>query len=147
MHCNKSGTPIRRIQTENVMKRANILILASIALLTPTIIQAQVAGSTVLGVASAELREVATGWSAKRQVLGKPVFNDNNEKIGKIDDIIIAPNKSVSYAIIGVGGFLHIGRHDVAIPVGQLKQTGGKLVLAGASKETLKAMAPFEYTR
>jgi sporulation protein YlmC with PRC-barrel domain len=129
------------------MKRANILIFASIVLLTPTIIQAQVAGSTVIGVASAELREVAAGWSAKRQVLGKTVFNDNNEKIGKIDDIVIAPDKSVSYAIIGTGGFLHIGRHDVAIPVSQLKQAGGKFVLAGASKETLKAMAPFEYAR
>ena len=129
------------------MKRATILVLASIALLTPTVVQAQVAGSTVIGVASAELRTVATGWSAKRQVLGKAVFNDNNEQIGKIDDIIIAPDKAVSYAIIGVGGFLHIGRHDVAIPVSQLKQAGGKIVLAGASKETLKAMAPFEYAR
>ena len=64
------------------MRRANILIAASLALMTPGLAQAQVAGSTVLGVAAAELREVATGWSAKRQVLGRPVFNDKNEKVG-----------------------------------------------------------------
>jgi sporulation protein YlmC with PRC-barrel domain len=109
-------------------------------------ISQQVVGSTQLGVAVAELRDVTTGWSAKRQVLGKTVYNDNGDGIGKVDDIIVAPDKAVSYAIIGAGGFLGVGRHDVAIPVGQLKQQGdGKFVLAGATKDALKAMPPFEY--
>ena len=85
------------------------------------------------------------GWSAKRQVLGQAVYNDKSEKIGAVDDIVIAPDKAVSYAIIGVGGFLHIGRHDVAIPVGQIKLVDGKFVLAGATKEALKNMPAFEY--
>jgi len=91
------------------------------------------------------LREVAVGWSAERQVLGQPVFNDKNKRIGAIDDIVIAPDRAVSYAIVGVGGFLHVGRHDVAIPVGQLKQVDGKFVLAGASREALMNAPPFEY--
>jgi sporulation protein YlmC with PRC-barrel domain len=85
------------------------------------------------------------GWSAKRQILGQNIFNDTNEKIGKVDDIIVAPDKAVSYAIIGVGGFLGVGKHDVAIPVNQFKSSDGKLVLAGASKDALKAMPEFEY--
>jgi uncharacterized protein YrrD len=106
----------------------------------------QVVGSTQLGVAVAELRDVTTGWSAKRQVLGKTIYNDSGDRIGKVDDIIVAPDKAVSYAIIGAGGFLGVGRHDVAIPVGQLKQqSDGKFVLAGATKDALKAMPPFEY--
>jgi len=106
----------------------------------------QVVGSTQLGVAVAELRDVTTGWSAKRQVLGKTIYNDSGDGIGKVDDIIVAPDKAVSYAIIGAGGFLGAGRHDVAIPVGQLKQqSDGKFVLAGATKDALKAMPPFEY--
>ena len=103
----------------------------------------QVVGSTQLAVA--ELRDVAMGWSAKRQVLGKMVYNDSGDGIGKVDDIIVAPDKAISYAIIGAGGFLGMGRHDVAIPVSQLKQTDGKFVLAGATKDALKAMQPFEY--
>jgi len=111
-----------------------------------TSIGQQVVGSTQLGVAVAELREVTAGWSAKRQVLGKTVYNDSGDGIGKVDDIIVAPDKAVSYAIIGAGGFLGVGRHDVAIPVGQLKQqSDGKFVLAGATKDALKAMPPFEY--
>jgi sporulation protein YlmC with PRC-barrel domain len=107
----------------------------------------QVVGSTRLGVAVTELRDVTVGWSAKRQILGQSVYNDKGEAIGKADDIIIAPDKAVSYAIIGAGGFLGVGKHDVAIPVSQLKQSDGKFVLAGATKEVIKAMPPFEYAR
>jgi len=124
-------------------------IAAASVLLTgaTTSISQQVVGSTQLGVAVAELRDVTTGWSAKRQVLGKTVFNDGGDGIGKVDDIIVAPDKAVSYAIIGAGGFLGVGRHDVAIPVSQIKQqSDGKFILAGATKDALKAMPPFEYS-
>jgi sporulation protein YlmC with PRC-barrel domain len=107
----------------------------------------QVVGSTQLGVAVAELRDVAVGWSARRQILGQSIYNDKGEAIGKADDIIIAPDKAVSYAIIGAGGFLGVGKHDVAIPVSQLKENAGKIVLAGATKEAVKAMPTFEYAR
>ena len=129
------------------MKSMHILILASIALTAPTISHAQVAGSTLLGVSVAEMRDVSLGWSAKRQILGQPVFNDKDERVGSIDDIIIAPEKAVSYAIINAGGFTGLTKHDVAIPVSQLKLVDNKLVLAGATKEALKASPPFEYAR
>ena len=129
------------------MTRTTTLMLASIALMTSTIAQAQVAGSTVVGSATAELRKVTPGWSATRQVLGQAVFNDKNERIGAVDDIVVAPDKAISYAIIGAGGFLGVGRHDVAIPVSQLTQVDGKFVLAGATKDGLKAMPSFEYER
>ena len=129
------------------MTRTTTLMLASIALMTSTIAQAQVAGSTVVGSATAELRKVTPGWSATRQVLGQAVFNDKNERIGAVDDIVVAPDKAISYAIIGAGGFLGVGKHDVAIPVSQLTQVDGKFVLAGATKEALKAMPSFEYER
>jgi len=119
--------------------------LIGILMLLPVAAPAQVAGSTVIGVAAAEMRDVTYGWSAKRQVLGKPVYNEKNERIGVIDDIIIAPDKAVSYAIIGAGGFLGVDRHDVAIPVSQIKLQAGKMVLPGASKQALEATPQFEY--
>src|ERR1700676_2605915 len=135
------------MQMENLMKSLSTIAVAVLLIATPACFAQQVVGSTKLGVANVELRDVTTGWSTKRQVLGKNVFNDNGETIGKIDDIIVAPDKAVSYAIIGAGGFLGVGRHDVAIPVGQLKENDGKIVLAGATKEAIKAMPPFEYAR
>ena len=109
----------------------------------------QVAGSTTLGVGVSveELKAVAVGWSAKKQILGKPVYNDTNQKIGVIDDLIVTPDQSVSYAIIGAGGFLGLRKHDVAIPVAQFKDDHGKFILPGATKDALKAMPKFDYAR
>ena len=130
-----------------VKKPTRILLLASIAFAAPAIAQAQVAGSTVLGVSVAELRDVTLGWSAKRTILGQPVYNGQNERVGSVDDIIVAPDKAVSYEIINAGGFLALAKHDVAIPVSKLKLVDNKLVLAGATKDALKASPPFEYPK
>jgi hypothetical protein len=85
---------------EGAVKVAHLLLLSSVVLIVPNVAQAQVAGSTLVGVAAAEMRDVAMGWSAKRQVLGASVYNDQNERIGDVDDIIIAPDKAISYAIV-----------------------------------------------
>jgi sporulation protein YlmC with PRC-barrel domain len=127
------------------MKSIHILMLAGIALTVPTVSHAQVAGSTLVGVSVTEMRDVSKGWSAKRQILGQPVLNDKDERVGSIDDIIVAPDKAVSYAIINAGGFLGLTKHNVAIPVSQLKLVDNKLVLAGATKDALKATPAFEY--
>ena len=129
------------------MKPMQFLLLAAFVLISPTISNAQVAGSTPLGVTVTELQAVVKGWSVKRTVLGQPVYNDNNEKVGSVDDIIITPDKAVSYAIIGTGGFLGLAKHDVAIPVSQFKLVDNKLVLPGATKEALKAIPEFQYAQ
>ena len=129
------------------MKVIEIMVISVVAMVSSAIVQAQVAGSTLLAVSVKEAREVADGWSAKRQILGHAVFNDSNEKIGTVEDIIIAPDKSVTYAIVGAGGFLGVATHNVAIRVSQLKVDGDKLVLPGATKEALKEAPEFEYAR
>ncbi len=103
------------------------------------------AGLIPLGVTVIEMQGVVTGWSAKKDLFGKTVQNEKKEQLGKIDDIIISPNKSVSFAIIGVGGFLGIMDRLVAIPMTQLKVQSGQLVLTGATKANLTAMPPFVY--
>ena len=107
----------------------------------------QVAGSTTLGVTVEEQKVLAMGWSAKKQILGKAVNSSSGDKIGEVEDLIITPDKAVSYAIVGTGGFLGVAQHDVAIPVGQLKVEGDKLMLPGATKEGLKALPKFEYAK
>jgi sporulation protein YlmC with PRC-barrel domain len=129
------------------MKSIPIFLFASIALTAPAISHAQVAGSTLIGVSVTEMRDVSTGWSTKRQILGQSIFNDKDERVGSIDDIIVAPDKAVSYAVINAGGFTGLTKHDVAVPISQLKLVDNKLVLAGATKEALKASPAFEYAR
>lgn len=129
------------------MKRTALHALIAGALVMSGAAYAQVAGGVRIGVVQTELALLADGWSVKRSVLGQPVYNDSNDKIGNVDDLIISPEKAVSYAIIGVGGFLGIGKHDVVIPVNQFKLADNKLVLAGATKDTLKALPPFVYAK
>ena len=131
------------------MKKTALVTLVALAVFAAASREAytQVAGTVTLGVAVAEMKEVATGWSAKKQFLGKTVVNEKGEKVGKIDDVIITPEKAISYVIIGAGGFLGIAKHDVAIPVTQLKHEGDKMVLPGASKEAVKALPKFEYAK
>lgn len=109
------------------------------------IADAQVAGSTTVGITVTESSEVALGWSVKKTILGQTVYNDAGDKVGKVMDLIITPQRNVSYAIVGAGGFIGIGRHDVAIPASQLSEKGGRLVLAGATKDVIKSLPPFDY--
>jgi sporulation protein YlmC with PRC-barrel domain len=106
---------------------------------------AQVAGAATVGVTVEEMRVVVLGWSAKRKLLGHDVYNDRSQKIGKIDDIIVSPKRTVSYAIVGVGVFLNIVKKDVAIPMDQLQLVNNRFILKGATKETLLALPAFEY--
>ena len=64
-----------------------------------------------------------------------------------MDDLIIAPDSSVSYAIIGVGGFLGLGERQVAIPVNRFKSGDSRIVLTGATKDALQAMPSFQYAK
>jgi hypothetical protein len=110
-------------------------------------VSAQVAGSTRIGLTVEETENIAIGWSAKKQVLGESVYNDDNKKVGTIDDLIITPDKAISYAIVGAGGFIGVGKHDVAIPITQLQYQNGKFILPGATKDTIKALPKFEYAK
>jgi sporulation protein YlmC with PRC-barrel domain len=109
--------------------------------------QPPVAGSEVtdVGITVEELTTVMKGWSAKNQLMGKDVYNDKGDKVGKVLDLIVDPDKAVTYAIVAAGGFLGIDKHDVAILFKQLKREQGKLILPGATKDKIKAMPDFNY--
>jgi PRC-barrel domain protein len=108
---------------------------------------APVAGKVTLGVTVTETEFVATGWRISK-LLSAEVRNDRDEKIGKIDDIIVTADGTLSVAIIEVGGFIGLGAHRVAVPVRQLvlSPTAPKVVLPGASKDALKGLPEFIYT-
>jgi sporulation protein YlmC with PRC-barrel domain len=113
---------------------------------TTGLAHAQVAGgSTTVDINITESTQLALGWSAKKTLMGKTVYNEAGVKVGKVEDLIISPNKNVSYVIVGAGGFIGMGRHDVAVPVSRIQDQSGRLVMAGATKEIIKAMPTFTY--
>lgn len=125
---------------------AALLCLGAFTLAQPGLALAQVAGSTTtMDTHVSETTQVAMGWSVKKTLMGKTIYNDSGDKVGKVEDLIIAPDRNVSYLIVGAGGFVGIGRHDVAIAVSQVQDKAGKLVLPGATKDSIKALPEFTY--
>lgn len=79
------------------------------------------------------------------KVIGSSVYNETNDKIGAVDDLIMTTGDKVTMAIVSVGGFLGIGSKLVAVPWSQLRLDGDKTVMAGANKDTLNATPSFQY--
>jgi sporulation protein YlmC with PRC-barrel domain len=59
-------------------------------------------------------------WRASK-VVGLNVYNDNNQSIGSINDLLMDKSGNIKAAVIGVGGFLGVGEHLVAIPFEKIK--------------------------
>jgi sporulation protein YlmC with PRC-barrel domain len=108
------------------------------------VVRLPVAGQAVLGVTVAEQRLIATGFRASK-LLKQDVYNDRGDKIGKIDDFVVAPDGTLSIAVLNVGGFLGVGDHRVAVPVRQFTHIAPKAVLPNANKDQLKSLPKFEY--
>lgn len=92
-----------------------------------------------------DVHEVAEGYRASK-LIGSSVVNDQNEKIGTIEDIVIGKDK-VLFAVLQVGGFLHIGGRMIAVPFQSLvlDENGAKIKLPGATQEALKKLPEFKY--
>lgn len=84
--------------------------------------------------------EAITGWSAKDDLMGKSVFNENDEKIGDVNDVVIASDNRSMYLLIGAGGFLGMGEKNVAVPFDRFERRDDRIMLSGYSKEQLKAL-------
>jgi sporulation protein YlmC with PRC-barrel domain len=59
-------------------------------------------------------------WRASK-LMGLDVYNEANEKLGDVNELILDKNGKVSAVVIGVGGFLGMGEHDIAVSMDKLK--------------------------
>ena len=102
-----------------------------------------------LNVMKIDVVRLATGFRATK-IIGETVVNDANEAVGKVDDLIIAPDGpdgKVPVLILSVGGFLGVGTKLVAVPFDSLKIQDRKLLLTGANKDALKDLPEYKYAK
>lgn len=131
---------------------ASLRLLAASAMLTaaPALAQPTQSGPAVPNTTGSSTLAVATvkldnGWRASK-VIGSAVYNEQNQKVGSVDDLILTPSDKVVVAVISVGGFLGIGSKLVVVPFDKLHfGTDNKVTMAGATKESLNAMPGFSY--
>jgi hypothetical protein len=127
------------------MEKASLIAGAAIisAVLFAGPVWAQGAPQTV-NIERVDVQKLAAGYRASK-IVGSPVVNDANEKIGEIEDLLIEPSDKVLFAVLSVGGFLGMGEHLVVVPFNSLKITGKGLMLPGGSKDALEALPEFNY--
>ena len=87
--------------------------------------------------------EVARGYRAETLKL-KPVVNDKNETLGRINDFIFGKDGNI-YVVLAVGDFTGVGGHLIAIPFRSLKldDPSGDIVLPGVSRAALEKLPVF----
>ena len=72
-------------------------------------------------------------WRASKLV-GLNVYNDNNESLGSINDLLTDKSGNIKAVVIGVGGFLGVGEHLVAVPFEKIKFVNEPVAYTGAGR-------------
>jgi hypothetical protein len=92
----------------------------------PTQPHPNAAGTAAAPIEMGRPQRTHGGWRSSR-IVGASVYNDHDERIGTVDDLIVGQDGRISEAVLSVGGFLRIGAKLVAVPYDQLRfeeQTG-----------------------
>jgi len=90
------------------------------------------------------------GDARASKVIGSSVYNDHDEKVGSIDDLLIGKDGKMN-AVLSVGGFLGMGTKYVEVPYADLtfgntqRDSDNRVVLKGATKESLKTQPAYNY--
>lgn len=84
------------------------------------------------------------------KLIGLNVYNNNNETVGEIEDLVIVDGKTVSAVVLGVGGFLGLGERYVSVSPSSItlaKKDNTLRALIDTDKDTLKSAPAFEYSK
>jgi hypothetical protein len=125
------------------------MLLASAVMIAVSFLAAHTNAQGVpqaVDIAKVDVQKVAAGYRASK-VIGSSVLNEADEKIGSIDDLLVTRDGKEPYAVLSVGGFLGMGTHLVVVRYDSLKFADDKIVLPGGTKDTLKMLPAFEYSK
>jgi hypothetical protein len=130
-----------------IMKKAMLLASAAIIGVSVLATHANAQGvSQSVEITKVDVQRVAAGYRASK-VIGSSVANDANETIGKIDDLLVTRDGKEPYVVLSVGGFLGMGTRLVVIRYDSLKFADNKIVLPGGTKDGLKMLPAFQYSK
>ncbi|MDN5843442.1 MAG: PRC-barrel domain-containing protein [Alcaligenaceae bacterium] len=88
--------------------------------------------------------QAVTGLSVKMSLMGQAVYNEKDEKVGDVADVVLDTDGKATTYVIGAGGFLGMGEHNVAVPFDDVSLANDKLILQGYTKDRLKALPEVE---
>jgi sporulation protein YlmC with PRC-barrel domain len=88
--------------------------------------------ATAAPVAASDTSSFKGSWRTSKLV-GLNVYNDSNESLGSINDLLADKSGDIKAVVIGVGGFLGVGEHLVAVPIDKVKFVDEPIAYTGAS--------------
>jgi hypothetical protein len=106
---------------------ALLVTVASAQTPTPTTDRTNTATSDTISAS-----QLQGDWRASK-VVGISVYNDNKEKLGSINDFLIDRSGNIKAVVLGVGGFLGMGEHLVAVSLDKVKFVNEPIVYAGTA--------------
>jgi len=92
-----------------------------------------------------DMKMMGTGVHSSR-VVGMPVMNKSNEKVGVIDDLVMIPGDPTPYAVISVGTYVGGGTRHMVVPYSMLTSADKHMTMPNATKETVRAMPEYQFT-
>jgi len=125
------------------MKTKNVVIGAFAAILLTGVAMAETpttAARDDLNSASANL--AFRGQWRLHKMIGLGVYNQDNEKLGDISDLLVDQTGKIQSAILGVGGALGVGEHMVAVNFDQLKFVNQPIEAKMASSTQVPVASP-----
>jgi hypothetical protein len=105
---------------------------------------AQGTAQQIVSLQGVDPATLAAGYRTS-QVVGAAVLNENDQVIGRIDDLIVTPDDKVPFAVLSVGGFLGIDRKLVVVPFSLIVVRNDRMTLIGATKQSLEKLPEFHY--
>jgi sporulation protein YlmC with PRC-barrel domain len=99
------------------------------------------------GAPHAAATSAQSGQIEANKLIGQSVKNSAGDTIGDVDSVLLDKNGKAIAAVIGVGGFLGMGEHEVAVAWNDLKiGDNGRDVSVAFSKDQLKAMPEYRFS-
>jgi sporulation protein YlmC with PRC-barrel domain len=92
----------------------------------------------------------AYGEISGNAFIGTNVRNQNNEIVGKVEDVYIDDRGAIKTVVVSVGGFLGMGAKDVAVrwsDIGRSRDGKSLVLITNWTKDSLKAMPEYKYER
>lgn len=78
------------------------------------------------------------------RLLEAGVFNDRNESLGEVHDLVISREGVITVVILDVGGTLGLVAHRVAVPLQQFRGLALRMVLPRATPEILRDLPAYQ---
>jgi sporulation protein YlmC with PRC-barrel domain len=86
-------------------------------------------------------KTMSNQWRASK-LIGLNVYNEQNEKLGDINEILLDPTGKVTGYVIGVGGFLGMGEHNILVEPSKIKFVNEPVRTTTSSNTTTTTGAP-----